>query len=500
MFDDCRTLTLGFRLDPSKIIALTEAVLERLDSVDQGGPTLRSVLITNPQLRAEAVKSARDAADGHWRGPLHGVPVLLKDNIDTQWPMPTTAGSLALQGKYPLIDAPVVRLLRARGALILGKANLSEWGNFRASISTRGWSACGGLVKNPHALDRSAAGSSSGSAAAVAAGIATLSVGTETDGSIVAPAEVNGIVGIKPTVGLLSNHGIVPISSNQDTPGPLARSVRDACVLLDAPVARSQTAQVDGSLRPTDTYVAFCEPSALQGLRVGVPRLDYWAIHPKVHPLFERALAVLTDGGARVTEGLEVPAIADLADSSDELTVLLYDFKSELPSYLRHRGERDLRDVDDVVAFNLRHRDRELQYFGQDILEASAAKGSRREPEYRRALRAVKSLGREHGIDYALRSAGADCLLVPGVGPAWKSDLINGDGPNLQRMASSVQMAAVAGYPAISVPIGLVGGLPVGAIFMGTAWTEGLLIRASYGLEQGLRLDVQPSFRPAAAG
>ena len=495
----CTVLGDGLRSGKFAIPQITERALHLVDSLDSTGPELASVLAVNPAASTEAEPLQNEMRNGHARSPLHGMPVLVKDNIDTRGPLPTTAGSLALAGQSPAADADVVLRLREAGTIVLGKANLSEWGNFRASRSTRGWSAVRGLVRNPHLLDRSAAGSSSGSAAAVAAGIVPLAIGTETDGSIMAPAAVNGIVGLKPTVGLVSQRGIVPISANQDTAGPMARSVRDVALLLDA-IASSPPQPAHGMQSVPDRYADCCDAPELGCFSVGIADTSRQGAHPAALDAISGAMRALARQGVRIVEDVELPASAELAEADYELTVLLYDCKWDLDSYLGARGHPGVRTIDDIIRFNCDHAAEELQHFGQDLLVRAAAKGPRSETEYTAALASARRCGRQEGIDYALKHSHVNCLITPGFGPAWKSDLIYGDGPDLNHMASPAQAAAVAGYPLLTVPAGSTAGLPVGLILMGGAFSESTLLRLGQAIEDALGPGIPPVFRPPAPG
>lgn len=491
---------LGGRLRSAELTIpqIAEHALHLVDSLDGSGPELASVLAVNPAASDEAEHLQDEMRAGHARGPLHGMPVLVKDNIDTRAPLPTTAGSLALAGGSPAADSDVVLRLREAGAIILGKANLSEWGNFRAARSTRGWSAVRGLVRNPHLLDRSAAGSSSGSAAAVAAGIVPLAIGTETDGSIVAPAAVNGIVGLKPTVGLVSQRGIVPISQNQDTAGPMARSVRDVALLLDA-IASSPPQPAGGLEAAPGHYADCCDAPDLNCFSIGVAATGNSA-HPAALDAMSAAVRALAGQGVRIVENVKLPASAELAEADYELTVLLYDCKWDLAAYLDGRGHPGIATIEDVIRFNRAHAAAEMKHFGQDLLERAAAKGPRSEPEYTAALESARRCGRREGIDYALQHSQVHCLITTGFGPAWKSDLIYGDGPDLNHMASPAQAAAVAGYPLLTVPAGSVGGLPVGVTLMGGAFSESTLLRLGQAVEAVLGAGMTPAFRPPGPG
>lgn len=457
-------------------------VFQRMDAVE---PLINSVLARHPD------PEALDGRESHSGAPLYGVPVLVKDSIDTVAPLPTTAGSMALSGSSPSKNAPVVQRLVQAGARIVGKANLSEWGNFRALRSTRGWSAVGGLTVNPHALDRSAGGSSSGSAAAVAAGIVPVALGTETDGSIIAPAELCGVVGLKPTVGLLPADGIVPISSNQDTAGPITRTVRDAAEVMDVLAPRPAGAA---------PYVQACSGTGLDGMRIGVLDPEQTDLPASVAAVLDNAYEALSIAGADLAADVRLPSMSALATSPDEFEVLLYDFKWDLERYLDARQHPGIRTLADIIRFNSQNADIELAHFGQDVLERAAAKGPRTEAAYRSALARIRSWGRADGIDRALAAHGIDLIACPGFGPAWKVDLVLGDGPDLRRMASPLQASAVAGYPVITVPVGTVRGLPVGLSLLGGALSEFELLRAAHAVEVVLGGAPLPAFRTPEAG
>ncbi|HEY6737469.1 MAG TPA: amidase [Actinopolymorphaceae bacterium] len=455
---------------------LVEAALARIAEVDRAGPMLRSVITTNPQ-------ATRPMPDVPSPGPLHGVPVLVKDNIDTV-DMPTTAGSLALANVPVVADAPLVTRLRQAGAVILGKTNLSEWANFRSPTSSSGWSAVGGLTLNPHALDRSAGGSSSGSAAAVAAGITRFAVGTETDGSIVCPAALCGVVGLKPTVGSIPGIGIVPISHSQDTAGPITATVAEAALL-----------QAVLSGQHPRTYVDHLAPDALRGARIGVPRNGYWGYSPRADAVCEEAVRLLAACGATIVDPAPLPSSQELAASNCEDVVLTTEFKVDVEAYLARRpgGPRTLQDL---VTFNTTYADVELRHFGQERFERALSAPGPDDPAYHAALATAHRLGRDEGIDAALRANGLDALVAPAFPPAWKIDLVNGD----QVAGGCSTVSAIAGYPLLTVPCGEVDGLPVGLAFMGTAWSEGMLLRLGYAFEQALGFELKPAFRAPRAG
>ena len=471
---------------------LVESLYKRMADVDTGGPELRAVLA----LCEDAIESAQtldaERARGERRGPLHGIPVLVKDNIDTAGREGTTAGSLALGLTRPRADAVVVARMRAAGMIVIGKANLSEWANFRSRRSSSGWSAVGGQCLNPHALNRSPGGSSSGSGVAVAAGLAPLSVGTETDGSILCPAALNGVVGIKPTVGLTSRTGVVPISFSQDSVGPLARSVEDAAVLLGVlSGGRSGADPLDLATtnRPRempDDYAGFCDPDGLAWTRIGVPRQRYFGYSPAADALVETALAAAAKAGAEIVDPADVTTADAIAHSSDEQIVLLHEYRAGIEAYLATRPSApgQPRTVAEIVQFNEDHAGDELSLFGQDIFIAACATGGLDDPVYLEARTRNWQRARLEGIDAALENAQADVLALPTIGPAWCIDHVNGD----SHTRSGYQAPAVAGYPAISIPVGKASGLPVGLSLVARPWSEPMLIRVAFALEQCLAL------------
>ncbi len=462
--------------------SVTEAYLARIAEVDRQGPTLRSVIETNPDALDIADELDRERADGRVRSPLHGVPILVKDNIDTADRMTTTAGSLALSGSIPAEDSNVAQRLREAGVVLLGKANLSEWANFRSTRSSSGWSARGGQCRNPYALDRNPCGSSSGSGAAVSANLAAAAIGTETDGSIVCPSTANGIVGIKPTVGLVSRAGIVPISETQDTAGPMARSVRDAALLLGAiagPDPRDP-ATAPSETRGLSDYTPFLDADGLRGARIGVQR-SVFGFHEAVDRLMEETLAVLRDRGAVIVDPIDLAASGALRRAETE--VLFYEFKAGLNAYLSNLRNPPIRSLSELIAFNERNAAEELAYFGQERLLVAESKGPLSSAEYREAHAVARRLSRAAGIDRVMDGGNLDAILAPTGGPAWVTDLVNGD----HFGGSSSQFAAAAGYPNVTVPAGFVHGLPVGVSFFGRAWSEPTLIRIAYALEQATR-------------
>jgi len=473
---------------------LAELYLSRIETIDKAGPRVNSVIEINPDALTIADELDRERRQKGARSPLHGVPVLIKDNIATADRLQTTAGSLALVGSRPPKDSFVAARLRAAGAVILGKTNLSEWANFRGEHSTSGWSARGGLTRNPYVLDRNPSGSSSGSGAAVAANLCALAVGTETDGSVVSPSSLNGIVGIKPTVGLVGRSGIVPISHTQDTAGPMTRTVADAAALL------SVLAEFDADDPPTGAarshlqpdYSRYLDRNGLRGARLGVVR-KYAGFNMHVDRLFSEALAALKSGGAEIVDPVEIASIEKVNDP--ELQVLLFEFKADLNRYLSWLGgSSQVHTLQDVIAFNQKNSARELPYFGQELMEKAQAKGDLSSPEYQKNLSDCARLSRQEGIDLVMDKFHLDALIAPTDGPAWPTDFIDGD----HFSAGTSTIAAVAGYPHVTVPMGFVFGLPIGISFFGRAWSEPVLIKLAYAYEQATRMRKPPQFRPTA--
>lgn len=463
----------------------------RIAALDLHGPALHSVLEVNPDAAAIAVQL--DSAHGD-RGALYGVPVLLKDNIDTADRMLTTAGSLALLDSKPARDAFIVQRLRAAGALILGKTNLSEWANYRSKRSSSGWSARGGQTKNPYALDRNPCGSSSGSGTAIAADLALVAVGTETDGSITCPASVSGLVGIKPTVGLVSRSGIIPIAASQDTAGPMARTVADAAALLTVLAGYDPDDPATAALRerPPPDYSRFLDAGGLKGARIGVMR-HFAGFHEEVDAQFERALAALRACGAVLTDPADI-ANADKLDA-DEQTVLAYEFKDGINRYLATRQGSGPRALLELIAFNDREAGREMPFFRQELFVEAQATSGLTDSKYLEAHLRSQRLAAREGIDAALAKDHLDALVAPTVGPAWTTDLLNGD----HVLGGGVTTPpAVAGYPHVTVPMGAVQGLPVGLSFVGAAWSEGRLVSYAYAYEQATHARQSPQFRPTA--
>jgi amidase len=472
---------------------LVELYLERIAALDVNGPALRAVIETNPDALDLADQLDQERRTSGPRGPLHGIPVLLKDNIDTADRMHTTAGSLALLGSRPSRDAFVAERLRAAGAILLGKANMSEWANFRSTHSSSGWSARGGQARNPYALDRTPCGSSSGSASAVSAGLAATSLGTETDGSILCPASANGVVGIKPTVGLSSRAGVIPIAHSQDTVGPFGRTVADAAALLGAitGVDPRDPATSASAGRFAADYTRFLDKDGLRGARLGIAREVYFGYSEKTDAIAEAAIATMEAAGAVIVDPADIPTAKQMSESHAELEVLHYEFKADLNAYLAGLNpEAAAHSLEDVIAFNEAHREQEMPYFGQEHMLAAQAKGPLTEPAYLAALEENHRLSRQEGIDAIMERLQLDALVMPTGSPPWKIDLVDGD----HGLGGSSQPAALAGYPAVSVPAGYVFGLPVGITFMGRAFSEPKLIRLAYAFEQTTHARRMPGF------
>jgi amidase len=475
---------------------LTQRYLDRIADMDRKGPSLHCVLETNPDALALADALDKERKAKGPRGPLHGVPILVKDNIATADKMATTAGSLALVGTSVPRDSFVAARLRAAGAILLGKTNLSEWANFRSAHSSSGWSARGGQAKNPYALDRSPSGSSSGSGGGVAANYCTAAIGTETDGSILSPSSVSSLVGIKPTVGLVSRAGIVPIAHSQDTAGPMARSVRDAAILLGviAGADSLDPATAANRGRVETDYTRFLKADGLKGARIGVARDHYMGYSPPTDKLVERAIAEMKSLGAIIIDPANIATAGKFDDS--ELDVLLYEFKADLDAYLAGLGPGSpVKTLADLIAFNVRSRDREMPYFGQELFEQAQKKGPLTDPKYRKALAKDRLMARTQGIDATVAKHKLDAIIAPTMGPAPLIDLVNGDPGG---GGSSTTPAAVAGYPSITVPCGYVSGLPVGLSFFGRAYTEPTLLRLAFAYEQATKLRVPPKYLTTA--
>ncbi|MEO7001726.1 MAG: amidase [Ktedonobacterales bacterium] len=473
---------------------LTELYLERIRQFDQSGPTLRAIIETNPDALSIADALDRERTERGPRGPLHGMPILLKDNITTADNMQTTAGSLALVGVRYAQDAFVAERLRAAGAILLGKTNLSEWANFRSTHSSSGWSGRGGQALNPYALDRTPCGSSSGSASAVAASLAAASLGTETDGSILCPATVNGVVGIKPTVGLTSRAGVIPIAHSQDTVGPFGRTVADAALLLGAitGVDPRDAATAASAGHFASDYTRYLDTNALRGARIGIPRAVYYGYSEKADAVANAAIEVLKAQGAVIVDPADIPTAKQMGASEAEITVLLYEFKADLNAWLTTLGsEAPVKSLEDLIAFNSAHAAEELPYFGQELFQMAQEKGPLTDEAYQQALAENHRLSREEGIDAVMAQHQLDALFLPTAGPAWKIDRIAG---NPGGGGGASQPAALAGYPAISVPAGETFGLPLGVTFIGRAFSEAKLIALAYAYEQASHARRPPQY------
>ena len=465
---------------------LVDWYLQRIEEIDKDGPRLNAIIEVNPDARSIA-----RSLDAEWRtsgprGPLHGIPVVLKANIDTADQMYTSAGSLALAEHAPPTDAFIVKRLRDAGAVILGKANLSEWANFRSERSSSGWSSIGGQTLNPYDTARSPCGSSSGSAVAVAANLAVAAVGTETDGSVVCPSGINGIVGIKPTLGLVSRSGIIPIAHSQDTAGPMARSVRDAAILLTAMTGTDTEDAATAAAEIHHDYSANLTADGARGKRIGVIRSYYGAgSNPAVEAIFDASIQALREQGAEVVDDIRVET-GDMLDA--EYEVLLFEFRADLNAYLE-RSSAPMDSLADIIAFNEENADRVMPIFGQDVFEKAEAKGPLTEEAYRDALATSKRIAQQ-GIDGAIDGHDLDALIAPSNGPAWMIDHVNGDTFHI----GSSSLAAISGYPSITVPAGFVSGLPIGISFIGKPWNEKQLIEIAYAFEQSTEARKAPDF------
>jgi amidase len=470
--------------------SLVEKYSARIDEIDKHGPAINSVIEMNPDAMAIAEALDQERKANGPRGPLHGIPILIKDNIATADRMQTTAGSLALVGSKPPKDSFVAQRLRAAGAVILGKTNLSEWANIRSSHSTSGWSGRGGLTRNPYALDRNPCGSSSGTGAGISASLAAVGIGTETDGSIVCPSSSNGLAGIKPTVGLVSRNGIIPISHTQDTAGPMCRTVRDAAILLTALTGvdpdDEATAASSGEFKAD--YTRFCDPNGLKGSRIGVAR-KYFGFSEAVDSLMEQSLDVMKKQGATLVDPADIATFGKFDES--ESLLFLYELKADLNAYLARLGPgAPVKTLKDIIEFNERNRQKEMPYFDQDLFLKSEAKGSLVEKEYLDSLAKNRQLARSDGIDALMDRHQLDAIVAPTGGPAWITDLLTGD----HFSGGSSNAAAVAGYPNINVTAGFIFGLPVGISFFGRAWSEPTLIRIAYAFEQTTQARRTPRF------
>ena len=470
--------------------SITEAYLARIEALDRRGPALRSVIEVNPEALAIAEKLDAERKSGSVRGPLHGIPILLKDNIDTADRMTTTAGSLALEGSIAQQDSTVAARLRAAGAIFLGKANMSEWANFRSTRSVSGWSARGGQCRNPYALDRSPCGSSSGSGTSVAANLCAVAIGTETDGSIVCPSATCGIVGVKPTVGLVSRAGIIPIAHTQDTAGPMCRTVADAAAVLA--VLTGADDRDPATKQAVATTYSF-DPAAVRGARIGVARA-FFGYHPELDRRVEESIEALRSLGAEVIDPVDL-VIKDL--DGPELEVLLYEFKANLDAYLGKLGpSARVHSLADAIAFNDQHAAEEMPFFGQEIFLRAQEKGPLTQPAYRKALAACGRIARDRGIDKVMRAKKLDALVAPTNSPAWVVDPVLGD----HYVGGSSSPAAVAGYPSVTVPAGFVSGLPVGISLFGGRLQEARLLVLAHALEQTTRARRPPALGQGGGG
>lgn len=472
--------------------SLVEKYTSRIEEVDKNGPHLNSIIEMNPDATAIAESLDRERQEKGPRGPLHGVPIVIKDNLDTADRMMTTAGSLALVGAKPPKDSFVAQKLRAAGAVLLGKTNLSEWANIRSSHSTSGWSGRGGLTKNPYALDRNPCGSSSGTGAAVSGNLVAIGIGTETDGSIVCPSSSNGLAGIKPTVGLVSRAGIIPISHSQDGAGPMCRTIRDAATLLGAltGVDPDDPATAASAGKSQTDYTRYCDPKGLKGARIGVAR-KYFGFSDAVDATMNESLEVMKKEGAVLVDPADIETLGKFDDT--ELLVFMYELKADLNAYLARLGPgAPVRTLKEIIDFNERNHQKEMPYFGQDLFVKAEAKGPLTEKEYVDALAKNHQLARTDGVDAVMDKYHLDALVAPTGGPAWLTDLINGD----HVAGGSSNAAAVAGYPNINVTAGFVSGLPIGISFFGRAWSEPVLIRLAYAFEQATKARQAPRFLP----
>jgi len=472
--------------------SIVEMYLSRIDDIDQNNQKLSSVLEVNPDVLVIADKLDAERKDGRIHGPLHGIPIIIKDNIATADKMQTTAGSLALLSSKVPKDAFIVQQLRMAGAIILGKANLSEWANFRSMRSSSGWSARGGQTKNPYVLDRNPCGSSSGSGASVSANLCSISIGTETDGSIVCPSTANGIVGIKPTLGLVSRSGIIPIAHSQDTAGPMARTVQDAVILLGALAGMDSEdeATMKSKGKSFIDYTQFLDPNGLKGARIGVARKTF-GFHEKVDTLMEEAIDVMKQMGAEIIDPANIETDGKFGDS--EYQVLLYEFKADLNDYLARLGpEAPVKTLKEIIEFNEQNREKEMPYFEQEIFVEAEKKGPLTDEAYIKALEKNHRLAGKEGIDKTLQQYKLDAIVAPTGGPPWTTDLVNGD----HGLGGSSSFAAVAGYANITVPAGYVFGLPVGISFFAGAFSESTLIKLAYSYEQATKFRQPPQFIP----
>lgn len=478
----------GYKSGKFSVEEITKAYLERIAKLDDSGPMLNAVIQINPDALDIAKQLDKELREGKVRGPLHGVPILLKDNIDTHDKMPNTAGSVLMKNSFPLQDAWVAAKLRQAGAVIIGKTNLSEWANFHSTYSSSGWSALGGQTKNPYDLSRNPCGSSSGSGAAVSANLASLAIGTETDGSIVCPANNNGIVGIKPTVGLISRTGIIPISFTQDTPGPMARTLTDAVILLGALTGLDSTdaKTILSKGKSYTDYTVFLQPKSLKGKRIGWDKTQ-WGRRAPVDKVMQQAIDFLKSQGAEV---IEISNIIDSKVEAAEFEIMLYEFKDGLNKYFKSLGDNaKIKNIEQLIKLQ-KEDTTEMKWFDHKLFEMAQQKASLESTEYKKLLTSMLDGARKNGIDKIMDKYKLDAIVSPTGNPAWKTDMVNGDNVTL----SSSSPAAIAGYPAISLPMGLINGLPVNVTFFGRAWSEPELIKMAYSFEQGTKHRKKPNF------
>jgi len=486
---DITKLQKGYKDGTYSIKEVVHAYLERIKEIDKSGPALNSIIVVNPDAIQIAEALDKEMKQGKIRGPLHGIPVILKDNIDTRDKMATTAGSRALMNSYPLKDSYVAKKLREAGAIILGKANLSEWANFRGQLSTSGWSGVGGLTKNPYDLSRNPCGSSSGSGVAVSANLTMIAIGTETDGSIVCPSQTNGIVGIKPTVGLISRTGVIPISFTQDTPGPMARTVRDAAICLGALAGVDSTDEktLGSKGKFYKDYTQFLKEDGLKGKRIGLYKGSFGTNY-KVDTLMRNAVDFMKRHGAEI---VEIDKISSDSINGYSFQIMLYEYKDGLNKYFQSLGPKaPIKSIEELIAFN-KSDSIELRYFNQQYLESAQKKEDLNSKKYKETLAKMMKGSREEGIDKVMNKFKLDAIIAPTGTPAWKTDLVNGDSDQL----GTSSFAAQAGYPNITVPMGDINGLPVGISFFGRAWSEPVLLEIAYSYELGTKHRKTPKFR-----
>lgn len=473
--------------------SITQMYLDRVDEIDANGPTINAVIEVNPDALDIARKLDKEREQGNVRGPLHGIPIMIKDNIETGDKMMTTAGALALVGNVADSDSWVAKKLREAGAIILAKTNLSEWANFRSTRSSSGWSARGGQTRNPNVLDRNPCGSSSGSGAAASANLCTIAIGTETNGSVVCPSSSNGVVGVKPTLGLWSRAGIIPLSHSQDTAGPMARTVRDAAILLGAVTGVDPKDKVTSQSKGNSytDYTQFLDAGGLKGARIGVAR-NFFGFHKETDDVMNEAIEAMKDAGAVIVDPANYDPKEKMGDA--EFTMLLYEFKNDLNDYLKGVNPKvKVSTLADIIEFNKEHKEESMPYFGQEILVMAEKKGPLSDPEYKKALAKVRRISRDQGIDATMQKHNLDAIVAPTGGPAWTTDVVNGDHTG----GGSSSPAAESGYPNVTVPAGYIHDLPVGISFFGAPWTEPKLLKYAYAFEQKTKARRKPAFRPS---